>query len=66
MIAKEDWPVETNRVLDQVHITTEKIGKQHAGNCICISGIAREYNEYSKTNNKRIQELETKVKLLSL
>lgn len=62
MVAKEDWPVETNRVLDQIHITSEKLGKQHIGYSLCISqSIAREFNEYSKINGKKLNDLEFKV-----
>lgn len=62
MVAKEDWPVETNRVLDQIHITSEKIGKQHIGYSLCVSqSIAREFNEHAKTNGRKIQEIELKV-----
>ena len=56
--------METNRLLDQLQITTEKIGKQHIGYSLCISqSISRDFSEYVKSTSKRINELESKVHL---
>lgn len=61
---KDDWPMETNRLLDQLQITTEKIGKQHIGYSLCISqSISRDFADYVKSTSKRINELESKVHL---
>jgi hypothetical protein len=59
---RDDWPIETNNVLDQLHVTTEKVGKQHIGYSLCISqSIAREFIEHAKATTKRISDLELKV-----
>jgi hypothetical protein len=64
---KDDWPVETNHILDQLQTTTEKIGKQHIGYSLCISqSISRDFAEFAKSTTRRINELESKVYLLPL
>jgi hypothetical protein len=61
MVAKEDWPVETNKVLDQIHTSSERLGKQHIGYTLSLQSIAREFFESAKSISRRIQDIELKV-----
>lgn len=61
-MGKDDWPIETTRLLEQLHTSTEKAGKQHIGYSLCVSqSISREFFEYAKSTTRKIHDLELKV-----
>lgn len=59
--------MEMNHLLEQVHTSTEKVGKQHIGYSLCVSqSISREFSEYAKSNSRKIHDLELKVERVDL